>query len=193
MHCGHLHVARAAFEQLELDEVRFVLAFCPPHKQDQVLLPVEDRLRLLETALADTPEFVIDDREARREAPTFTIDTLHEVRDELGGASDVFFLVGGDSLRDLPKWFRAEEIVRTFTIVTVPRAPEEEIDDLLAPAIDAFAPELVEKLRSHVLAVEPRPISSTEIRDRLRAGRDVTDLVPPSVASLIAARRYYAG
>ena len=134
---------------------------------------------------------MIDDREARREAPTYTFDTLQELRGELGDA-EVCFLIGGDSLRDFPKWHRADEIVRTFTIVTVPRSPSESIEDLLAPASAAFDAESVARLRDHVLDVAPLPISSTEIRERVRAGESIDDLVPPAVAAMIAERGYYA-
>lgn len=164
----------------------------PPHKRDRVLLPIEDRLLLLEAAIADEPAFTVDAREALRGEPCYTFDTLTEIKAELDPAAEVLFLIGGDSLRDLPKWYHAEELVRTFTLVTVPRDPKVPIDALLGPAESAFPDDLVAKLRDAFLPVEPRRVSSTEVRRRVRDGGALDGLVPEPVARLIRSRGFYA-
>ncbi len=192
VHLGHLHLAREALGRLALTEVRFLPAYVPPHKRDRALLPIDDRLLLLDAALRDEPAFVVDPREARRGRACYTFDTLTELRAELGSEAEVMFLIGGDSLRDLPKWYRAPDLVRTFTLVTVPRDPDVDVERLLAPVRLKFPADLVEKLRRFVLPVEPLPVSSTEIRARVRDGRPIDDLVPAAVARLIEERGYYA-
>lgn len=211
IHRGHLHVAHAAMEQLDLAEVRFLPAPSPPHKQGRRQTPVEVRAQLVQLAIADEPRFVLDDHEIRVGGMSYTYDTLVRMRDELTDASELCFLVGGDSLRDLPKWYRAAELVDQFTLVTVPRPSDESGPDgaggsSVPPTEDPLDPDtrtrleavfpasLVDKLAAHVLRVRPLPVSSTEIRERSAAGASVAELtedVPDNVAREIIDRQLY--
>ncbi len=155
------------------------------------MLAVEDRLALLRLAVAEDPRFDIEEYEIRLGRPSYTFDTLSHLAAIAGDEVELYFLIGGDSLVDLPKWYRAAELVRTFTLVTVPRDPDLDLDRLLEPARVGLGEPAAEKLRRFVLPVAPLPISSTEIRARVRAGRPIDDLVPAPVAAEIAARRHY--
>ena len=196
VHNGHLHVASAARSHFDLAAVHFLPAPCPPHKRSQRMTDIDDRLALLRLALSDEPTFVIDDAEVRRGGTSYTYDTLCEKREVLGEDVEVCFVIGGDSLRDLPKWYRAEDLVREFTLITVPRDPDASLDELLGPAAAALPAADVDRLRRHVLPVEPLPISSTEIRALCRAGdvdeAELSRLVPSAVARAIVERGLYA-
>jgi len=191
IHRGHLHVARAALEHFRFDQIHFLPALVPPHKREHSLLPVEDRLDLLCAALRDEPRFLIEEDEIRRGGSSYTFDTLSRLRAAKPPGTRLFFLIGGDSLQDLPKWHRAADLVREFTLVTVPRDRQGPAEDWLKPLRAAFPKEDVERLERHVLPVEPLPISSTEVRERVRRGLSIDALVPEGVAALIAARGYY--
>lgn len=215
IHLGHLHVAHAAVDELGLVEVRFLPAPNPPHKRDMAQTPVELRARMVEMAIADVPHFTLDDSEIRWGGVSYTYDTLVRMRDALQDGDELCFLIGGDSLWDLPKWYRAAELVAGFTLVTVPRPRTDEADDTNPAARDperdpaheealdretlarleaAFPADSVARLREHVLRVRPLPISSTAIRARVAAGADLADLcedVPEPVAREILRRGLY--
>lgn len=193
MHLGHLHLARSARARLDLEAVHFLPAYVPPHKQAVELLPVADRLDLLAAALAAEPAFEVDDFEIRKGARAYTFDTLCELEERAGPGVALSFLIGGDSLLELPGWHRAAELVQRFDLVTVPREPGADPRQLMSSLAGRLPAQLLHKLASRILAVEPLPISSTAIRARVRAGLPIDHLVPAAVAALIARRGYYRG
>jgi nicotinate-nucleotide adenylyltransferase len=189
-HLGHLHVARAARDELRLDRLRLVPASQPPHKLGRALAPDGDRVAMLELLVREEPWLEIDRRELARGGTSFTYDTLVEVLREIdGGRADLYFILGSDSLVDLPTWHRAAELVRLATIVTVPR--DAKSVQLGLAQIRKCVPEAAARIADHVLDVEPLPVSSTSIRSRVKAGLPVDELVPASVAAYIARRGLY--
>lgn len=191
LHLGHLHVARAAAVEFDLASIHFLPAVVPPHKSPADLLPITDRLALLEAGLAEDPRFVIDRTEVEQGGTSYTFDTLSHLQQQLGPDALIHFLIGGDSLRDLPGWYRAEELARRFVLVTIPRDPALSPEQMMQPLADRFPPDLLERLARHVLPVAPLPISSTEVRRRIEAGQPIGDLVPAPVERLIRERGYY--
>lgn len=192
VHLGHLHVASSALAALDLDEVRFLPAPQAPHKRGRIALPIERRVALLRLALADQPRFAIEDHEIRRGGAGYTYDTLTELAARYGPGVDLVFLIGGDSLRDLPKWHRAADLVREFTLATVPRDPGVDVAALTAPVRAALGSAAADQLAAHVLNVVPLPISSTEIRARCARGGSLAGLVPPAVERELRAGGDYA-
>jgi nicotinate-nucleotide adenylyltransferase len=188
-HLGHLHVARAAHEELELDQVRLVPALRPPHKRERALAPDADRVAMLGKLAALEPWLAVDRRELDRGGTSFTYDTLAGLRRELGDAAKLFFLLGSDSLADLPSWHRAAEIVQLATIVTVPR--ESMSVELARSSVRAALPRSADAILAHVLDVEPLPISSSSIRARVRAGLPIDELVPRAIADYVRERGLY--
>jgi len=189
-HFGHLHVARAAHAELGLDTVRLIPAAAPPHKQGRVQAAAADRLEMTRRLAACESWLAVDPRELRRGGTSYTFDTLTELRAEFAGrAVEFWFLIGADSLLDLPGWHRAAELVELATFVTVPRAGArlDEARALLHDRLPAHA----ERLLRHVLPVEPMPISSSQVRARCRAGLPIDELVPRTIAEWIAARGLY--
>lgn len=163
VHHGHLVVAQAALDELELDEVRLLVAGDPWMKQARTPAPV--RVELCELAVADHDELVVDDRECHRDGPTYTVDTLLELRGEHPEA-ELFFLLGADAAARLEQWHRSEGLFGLARFVVVNR-PGHDVPDL---------PRAVEHL-----AVPPMDVSSTQLRELAGRGRSLRYLVPESV------------
>ena len=188
-HFGHLHVARCAREELALDRVRLLPAARPPHKLDRVLADDDHRLAMLELLKGTNTWLEIDAREFRRGGPSFTHDTLVELRRELAPPVELYFLIGSDSLVDLPTWRRAAELVSLATFVTVPRDPQSLA--LGQAQVRARLPDAAEGILTHVLDAEMLPISSSQIRARVAAGLPIVELVPTEIAAYIERHRLY--
>lgn len=195
-HLGHLHVARAARAELGLERVVLLPAAAPPHKRDRELASAEDRLEMVARLAALEPWFSVDRREIDRGGTSWTFETLTAMRAEQARGGDappteLCFLIGADSLLDLPGWHRAAELVTLATFVTVPRAGVEL--PAIAAQLRARLPTAADALLARVLRVAPLAISSSEVRERCRAGRPIDDLVPAAVAEWIARRGLYRG
>ncbi len=171
VHHGHLILARAAREQLELEQVLFLPAAISPHKLTEQPAPAEARVEMLRAALAGEPGFALDERELRRPPPSRTIDTIEEFRQQ-DAASELFYLIGGDQLPRLESWHRFEELQRLVQFVLLERGalPAESPYPVVHRVID---------------------ISSTEIRNRVASGRSVRYLVPRAVEEIILRRALY--
>ena len=188
IHKGHLEAAAFARRRLGLDVVRLITAKRPPHKRPEGISSAEDRHRMVTLAAQEAEYLEPDDRELRREGPSFTVYTLRDYRREEPEA-ELFFIVGADTVRELPSWYRLGEILDLARIVTVTRPgfPDryrrEQFPDL--------PPEAVESLNELILPMPPVAVSSTEIRRRVAAGEPFEDLVPSAVAEYILSRGLY--
>ncbi len=177
IHNGHLLIAEQAREQVGLDEVWFMPARIPPHKEDQGILTAEHRLRMVELAVADHPRFRATDIELKREGPSYTVDTLLLLHAEYP-EHRFFFIVGGDMLQILPKWHRYEELKKLVHFIGISRPGSVFEAELLKP---------------HVTFVEVPAwdISSTWIRDKARQAKSLRYLVPQAVESYIKEYKLY--
>jgi len=186
VHYGHLILAEQCREQCELDEVWFVPARQPPHKTARHLSPEKARMEMLELATAGHEAFRVSDIELRREGLSYTVDTLQQLHDE-GPQRELFFLIGGDSLFDLPHWREPDRIAELATIVAVNRAgrrlPERsELEQLLGPSLAA---------RIKLVTMPAVDLSSTDIRARVQQGRSIRYLVPRAVEQYILEHGLY--
>ncbi len=186
VHYGHLILAEQCREQCELDEVWFVPARQPPHKTARHLSPEKARLEMLELATAGHEAFRVSDIELRREGLSYTVDTLQQLHEE-GPQRELFFLIGGDSLFDLPHWREPDRIAELATIVAVNRAgrrlPERsELEQLLGPSLAA---------RIKLVTMPAVDLSSTDIRARVQQGRSIRYLVPRAVEQYILEHGLY--
>jgi len=178
-HVGHLALAEWARESLRLDLVLFVPAGRPPHKSRADLSDTAARLAMTRLAVRGQPAFRVSNLETRRDGPSFTVDTLREVRDRFPSARR-FLLIGADSLADLSHWRNPEEIVRLATLVVAVRPGEKAARGRLA-----FG-------RRPIWLDNPGlEVSSSTIRARARAGRSVRYLVPDAVVRYIESHRLY--
>lgn len=176
-HLGHLIVAQDAHARLSLDRVLFVPAAIPPHKRDRPQSPAALRLEMVRAAVAADPRFAVDDLELCRAGPSYTVDTLRELRRRDPDA-ELFLLLGADQARDFGTWREPHEIARLATLVLLTRAGVSAT----APGHDAAA------IRLEVTRID---ISSTDIRRRAAAGEPIRYLVPEGVEAIIRREGLY--
>jgi len=188
VHVGHLLLAECCREQCQLDQVCFLPAAVPPHKQGQTLTPPQVRLEMLELATAGNPAFAVSRYETARGGINYTVDTLRHFRAE-DPDRELFFLLGADMLRDLPHWREPGEICRLALPVAVRRAGEPAID--FSPLAAWTAAERIDQMRQHQVEMPEIGISSTEIRRRVAAGRSVRYRVPAAVEPYIESHGLY--
>lgn len=184
VHNGHLHIARTLRQALQLDRLIWVPAGHPPHKTGQIVSNDIDRLTMLELALQNEPGNEISTIELHRTGPSFTADTLEHLRDCMAPAKLVF-LMGEDSLRDLPNWRDPDRILQAADVAVAGR-PGIDVD---LNAIELALPAL--KGRAHIVPIRELSISSTEIRSLVAAGEPIDGLVPAAVAGYIEAHGLY--
>jgi len=200
VHLGHLEIARRAREALGLAEVLLVPAAVPPHKTDRVLAPAGDREAMLRLAIADVEGLAISTIELDAGVVGYTIDTLRRLRRGPPPLAPVFIL-GMDSLADIDTWKDHRDLLREFDLIVVDRGrcrerllPEIEralVDIDAGPGPDPPAHAPGRGGRVFRLGLPPIPISSSEIRVRAAAGRDLAGLVPDAVAGYIRSRGLY--
>ena len=187
VHYGHLILAETCRDVLQLDQVRFVPAGDPPHKPDAKISDGHARADMLLLAVSGYPEFVIDRRELKRNGPSFTVDTLAELTAENPG-SELYFLMGADSLRELPTWRQPGRIAELATIVAcnrpgVPSLDRSQIVDWVGQTIAA---------RVITMVVPGMDLSATDLRRRVAEGRGLRFLTPRAVEAFIAQHGLYA-
>jgi nicotinate-nucleotide adenylyltransferase len=183
IHTGHLLIAESARHALSLDQIIFIPAGDPPHKGETVT-PAEHRYAMVLLATGTNPTFTVSRREIERSGPSYSLTTIREFRAEAGSESELFFVVGADTLRDIRTWYRWEEVLREcrFLVVARPGVPFTVEQSGLPQA-----------LRRQVdLVISPGlEISSTEIRDRVREGKPIRYLVPEPVEQYIVKHGLY--
>ena len=177
-HEGHLALARAAARQLGLDQVLLVPAWAPPHKPGGPTIPAERRLAMVRAAIADDPLLGVSTVELERAGTSYTAETLEHLAAAHPGA-DLWFIMGADQLEGFAGWERPERIVQLARLAVAwrPGAGDPAMEHLAGPVAAG---------RIDVIDMPEVPISSTEVRERLQAGRDITGLVPPGVAPMLA-------
>ncbi len=191
IHVGHLIAARSVAEQLDIRRIVLVPALQPPHKTGRLISEARHRLAMSRLAVERDPLFEVSDVELRRPGPSYTIDTVTAFRGEMEPGVELYWIIGADSLPDLPSWRRIAELVKLVNIVTAARPGwhPPSIDELAA----IVGPEAARSLLKHCCRTPEIEISSTQIRNRVRAGLSIRYLVPPSVASYIDAEGLYSG
>jgi len=177
VHLGHLLVAQSAREELQLSRLFFVPAAQSPFKPDVVLAPAAERLRLLRLALAGQTACEIDDQEIRRGGVSYSIDTVRDYGRRFPSAQ-VFYLIGTDHVAQLPKWRDAGQLARLVEFVIILRPGQ-------APA------PLPPPFRGRTLSGFPLGVSSSQVRERVKAGLPVDLLVGAAVAEAIRNNRLY--
>lgn len=178
-HRAHVALARAAVEQLALDRLHVLPTGDAWHKA-RSLSPAQDRLAMARLAFAGMPAVQVDDRELRRTGPTYSIDTLRELRAEHPDAR-LHLLMGEDQAASFTRWHAWEEIARMAVLCVAGRGSGEGLAHLRA----------LPGVRVEVLQWTPMAESATEIRARLTRGQDAADLVGPAVASYIESHTLY--
>jgi nicotinate-nucleotide adenylyltransferase len=185
-HYGHLALAENARAQLALDRVLFVPAGQQPLKQDRAISPVHHRVAMVDAAIACTPAFAISLVDVERPGPHYTVDMLQLLRKAYPKA-EIFFLIGSDSLVQLPEWRNPAEIVRQANLVVMNR-PGSEVDaDALQQAVPGIRERLIWLDAPHL------DIAASDLRRRVRAGLPIDQMVPPEVMAYILKSGLYTG
>lgn len=173
-HLGHLVAASDACDVLGLHRLLWIPSAVHPLKAVRTAADV--RLEMVRAAVQGDPRFAADDLELRRTGPSYTVDTLRELRAREPEA-ELFFLTGADNLADLPRWREPDEIARLATLAVVSRAGDTLPAHTPYPAV--------------AVAVTRVDVSSTEIRRRVAAGLSIRYLVPEAVRAVVARERLY--
>lgn len=188
VHYGHLLLAETCREQCRLDHVLFLPAAIPPHKQTRHLTPVDKRLEMLRLAIAGHESFAVSELEIRRGGVTYTVDTLTMLREQQP-RDELFFLMGGDSLRDLPTWREAARICELAVPVVVRRRDTPEPDfEVLAPLVSDAR---LREIRRHQVQMPLVEFSGTAIRQAVAAGQTIRYQTPRAVEKYIQTQRLY--
>ncbi|HFD78859.1 MAG TPA: nicotinate-nucleotide adenylyltransferase [Gammaproteobacteria bacterium] len=197
VHLGHLRPALEVQQALEIPCVHLLPCRTPPHRPAPKATPAQ-RLALLQQAVADEPALAIDDRELRREGPSYMVDTLHSLREDLGEEA-LCLALGSDAFAGLESWHRWQEIPGLCHLVVMQRPgsawPREgRLAQLVDEARVGDIARLKERPAGHIVAVPVTQldISSTRIRALLAAGRSARYLAPDSVIERIRTENWYA-
>ena len=177
-HFGHLRLAHAARDQLKLDSVLWVVAGQSPLKQDRALSPAESRAEMVQAAIAGESSFVLSRVDLDRPGPHYTVDTLNILARETPGA-ELFFIMGEDSLRDLPRWRRPAELIRLAKLAVCGRPGAAANLETLESIIPGLSDRIV------WISFVPLEIASSDIQHRRRDGGAVDDLLPAGVLGVI--------
>jgi nicotinate-nucleotide adenylyltransferase len=188
VHFGHLLLAEQCREQCRLDELWLVPAGQPPHKTHQVLTPGRVRAEMLELATAGHSGFHVQSLELDRPGPSFTVDTLQQLHDA-DPDRQLFFLIGADSLVELPAWREPRRIVELARLVVVnrgqgPLPDREPLRSVLGE--DGLA-------RIEIVTMPAVDLSASDIRRRVQAGKSIRYMTPRAVECYIAANNLYTG
>ena len=185
IHIAHLIIAEETRAALELDRVFFIPASVPPHKRDKTISVVEHRVRMVEMAIVSNPHFVLSRLDIDRCEPCYSVNTIERLREELGPDADIHFIVGMDSLADLPTWHEPHRLVALCRLAVVDR-PGFQAD---LGELDAVLPGVASRIT--FIGAPAMAISSTDIRRRVRLGLPIRYQVPDSVEQYVRSQNLY--
>ncbi len=185
-HVGHLALASAARVHLGLDRLLWMLTPNPPHKLHQTITPIAHRLAMVELALTGHPEFELSRLELDRPGPHYALDTVRLVRKQ-NPDSEIVYLMGSDSLRNLPSWYRPSDLLAALRFLGVMRRPDSNYD---LPALDEILPGIIAKVR--FVDAPPVDISASEIRSLASAGKPFRKFVTVDVYDYIIEHGLYS-
>ena len=198
IHLGHLRLAQEVADALALRAVRFVPGGIPPHRA-LPQTPVADRVAMVKLAITDNPLFMLDERETRRPGPSYTVDTLSELRAELGAPCPLVLMMGVDVFLGLMSWHRWQEIF-ALAHVAVAHRPGSILDEMPSALAQEFTQrrsvdlQAVHRAPSGVLVEVPitaLDISATRVRALVREKRSARYLMPPSVFEYVNSNRLF--
>ncbi|HEY7331316.1 MAG TPA: nicotinate-nucleotide adenylyltransferase [Gemmataceae bacterium] len=188
VHIGHLILAEQGREQGRLDEVWFVPSAHPPHKDDPDLTRFDQRVEMLTLAIAGNPAFRIDELEKERPGPSYTADTLAELR-RRHPAHEFFLLIGSDTLVDFPHWYQPLRVLEQAGLLVMTR-PGNVVPTTEQLREQLHLPEKT-PLRMEVVHTPQIDISSRDLRHRVAAGRSLRYFLPRAVECYIHEKRLY--
>jgi nicotinate-nucleotide adenylyltransferase len=184
-HLGHLVLAAESRDQLKLDRVLWVVTPDPPHKTGRVITPLQERLKLVEAAICQDSQFEISRVEIDRPGPHYSADTV-EILARAHPGSELFYVMGGDSLHDLPIWIRPRQLLAALTGIGVMRRPQDSVD---LPRLERILPGITAKV--FFIDTPLLEISSSSIRERVARGEHYRYFLPERVYQLVQSLGLY--
>lgn len=188
IHIGHIMVAEEVVTRLDLPRILFMPAGQPWLKLNNAhtISPVPHRLEMVRLGIADNPRFKLSTLEIERSGPTYTADTLAQLRDSLGEGDEIFFILGWDNLMQLPQWYQPQRLIELCRLVAVPRV------DFAIPDLAALEKELPGITPKVILFDKPRiDVNASQIRQLVAEGKSIRGLVPGPVARYIEEHGLY--
>lgn len=186
VHLGHIRMAEEARKTVGLDKVILIPAGQPLLKEPRLITTAADRLEMLKLAIRGHPELTVSTLEIERKGPSYTVDTLAGLRKQQGKDDELYFIMGWDTLAQLPRWREPGRIIEMCTIIAVPR-PE-----IARPDIGKLETGVPGISRRVVFLEKPRlNISATEIRENVAGGESILRMVPEPVAEYIHKHKLY--
>lgn len=185
IHYGHLAAAEEARVKMDLERVLFVVAGVPPHKLDEEITPVEHRLAIVSLAIASNTHFEISRVDVDRPGPSYTVDTISTLQKRWGQDTEICFIMGLDSLVELPTWHQPKRLIQSCRLVAVSR-PGVEIE---IAELEASVPGI--SSRVEIIDMPEMDISSTELQQRVRDGLPIKYQVPEEVERYIMEHELY--
>ena len=185
IHIGHLILAEEAWFQLKLDRVYLAPAGDPPHKMGRRMAPVEDRIRMAELATAESDYILVTRVDADRPGPHYTVDMVRLLQAHVGPDTEIYFLMGMDSLRDLPTWHEAAWLVDHARLVALSRHDVEPDWDVLEKELPDIRQRVI------ILDMPELEIASHVIQHRVHNGQPIRHMVPRAVEAYIQKHGLY--
>ena len=187
-HLGHLLIAETARVALGLESVMFLPAGEPWLKSGQRITPAEHRLRMVQLAVADNPDFCVSDCEIRRSGPSYTVDTLRELRRGLAPDAELYFIVGSDVLDQFHRWKEPEAILELCRLAVIER-PGGPVDGVAA--LREQFPHVIDSCAVASVAGPRVDFSASDLRRVLAAGQSTRYQIPDAVTKYIAEHQLY--
>lgn len=178
IHNGHLYLAKKVMRRFCLDKIIFIPTYLTPHKTGRKITPTQHRYNMVRLALSGIKNFEVSDIEIKRKGKSYSVDTLRQLRKRFGPKTEIFFITGSDSLKDLDKWKGLDEILKLCRFVVVER-PGFDIDSPMQGFI--------------IVNINAKNIAASAIRKSLKNGRSITRLVPAKVKAYIKSHGLYFG
>jgi nicotinate-nucleotide adenylyltransferase len=186
IHNGHLAIAEEARAYLNLTEVIFLPAGQPWMKSDRPILAAVHRVEMIRLALQSKPYFKISTIEVEHQGPSYSVDTIAKLKAQSAEASDLYFIIGWDSLTGIPHWKDPSKLIQLCFLVAVPRPGYDR------PDIKKLEAEITGISKKTIFMDKPRvDISATDIRNKVAQGLSISGLVPEKVAEYIKENGLY--
>ena len=186
IHNGHIFLAETARKTLELDEIMFIPAGLPWLKAGQNVTEACHRITMVKLAVNHRSYFSISDIEIKREGPSYTADTLLELKGARESETKLYLITGMDAIMDLRRWYRPKRVLNLCTVVTVTRTGFPEFSAKVLEQIKVGASKTIIQMEAPLI-----DISGTQIRTRLSQGMSISALVPKSVENYIYSKKLY--
>ena len=184
VHNGHMHLLGCYFDALKLDKVILIPTSDPPHKSSDGLISGGHRINMLSIACKENPKIEISDIEFRLEGKSYTYNTLLELK-KIYPNDRLFLIIGADQYLYFPNWYRAQDILNMVTVVTAAREEKEfrELTD--------FRQKNKNMENTVISSAQPVPVSSSQIREGIKNGENVSSLLPDGVYQYIMDNNLY--